>query len=94
MQLCALESLCSLNFKIPLAPLFFFPSCVYTSCKQSRSCFHGNIYLCEEFINPFSQEFHVEIPRRMQMGGVGGGGDATVLFLTKPTIYEVQRIFF
>lgn len=72
MQLCALESLCSLNFKIPLAPLFFFPSCVYTSCKQSRSCFHGNIYLCEEFINPFSQEFHVEIPRRMQMGGVGG----------------------
>ena len=29
-------------------------SCVYTSCKQSRSCFHGNIYLCEEFINPFS----------------------------------------
>lgn len=32
----------------------FFFSCVCTSCKQSRSCFHGNIYLCEEFINPFS----------------------------------------
>lgn len=42
----------------------FFSSCVYTSCKQSRSCFHGNIYLCEEFI----KEFRVEIPRRIQIG--------------------------
>lgn len=84
------------EFQNTFGTIVFFPSCVYTSCKQSRSCFHGNIYLCEEFINPFSQEFHVEIPRRMQMGGVCvcGGGDATVLFLTKPTIYEVQRIFF
>lgn len=60
------------EFQNTFGTIVFFPSCVYTSCKQSRSCFHGNIYLCEEFINPFLQEFHVEIPRRMQMGGVGG----------------------
>lgn len=45
--LCPLESLCMRNFKIPLTPLFP-PSCVCTSCKQSRSCFHGNSYLCED----------------------------------------------
>jgi len=31
-----------------------------TSCKQSRSCFHGNIYLRERFVNPLSQAFLAE----------------------------------
>lgn len=37
MQLCALESLCSLNFKIPLAPLFFFfpPVCIQAASSHA-----------------------------------------------------------
>lgn len=33
-----------------------------TSCKQSRSCFHGNIYLRERFVNPLSQAFLTKSP--------------------------------
>lgn len=74
-SLCTLESLSSQNFKIPLAPLFFFlsPPPVCIQAASSHAAVSMAISICvRNSLTLSCRSFHAEIPRRIQIGAERG----------------------